>query len=74
MVRNHKKLVKELSDTRLFICSSVYALHHSSREELESMKMFVGIQTHCYADTNLLWCRMLSAGGFAPQPSSLRYV
>lgn len=43
------------------ICGSVYPLVHSFYEELESMKIFVGIQTNCYANTNP-WCRTLSAG------------
>lgn len=61
MVQNHKKLFKELPDMSPLICGSVYPLVHSFYEELESMKIFVGIQTNCYANTNL-WCRMLSAG------------
>lgn len=63
IVRNHKKLFKELPGMSLFICSPVYPPYHSSHAELESMKIFVGIQTNCYANTNLLWRRTLSAGG-----------
>lgn len=62
MVQNHKKLFKELPDMSPLICGSVYSLVHSFYEEFESMKIFVGIQTNCYANTKLLWCRMLSTG------------
>lgn len=62
MVPNHKKLFKELPDMSPLICGAVYPLVHSFYEELESMKICVGIQTNCYANTNLLWCRRLSAG------------
>lgn len=56
-------MFQELPDTGLLICVSVYPPFHSSYEELESLKMFVGTQTKlCYANTDLLWCRMLSAG------------
>jgi hypothetical protein len=39
----------------------VYPPVHSFCEELESMKIFVGIQTNCYANTRRLWSRVLSA-------------
>lgn len=61
-----KKLFKESPDTSLFICGAVYPPVHSSYEGLESMKIFVGIQTNCCTNTSLLWCRTLSAGRNRP--------